>query len=265
MSMPGRLGRIARTLRLFSDWRSRARYVRLRLRPAEGPPVPLRLRPLGGAPLWVRPGTSDVEVIFEDYVGGFHEPPEEVRGRRLDCIVELGTNIGAGLAALAASNPGATLLGVEADPDNAGLARRNVSEFGERCRVLTAAVWHEPGELVVDRGGAKATGFVVRPVGELDRDVTTVPARTVGQLLDELGPGRVVDYLYLDVEGAHAGLLTGDADWATRVRSIKVSAHHATSYSEADCARDLERLGFTARVIPLEPTGWTVGVRDVAA
>jgi FkbM family methyltransferase len=263
--MLGRLRRNARTLWLFSDWRSRARYIRLRVRPGHGPPVPLRLRPLGGAPLWVRPGTSDVAVIFEDYVGGFHEPPEEVRGGQLDCIVELGTNIGAGLAALAASNPAATLLGVEADPDNAALARRNVSHFGERCRVLNAAAWHEPGELVVDRAEGRATGFVVRPVGELERGTATVPARTVGQILDELGPDRLVDYLYLDVEGAHAGLLTGDAAWATRVRSIKVSAHHATSYSEADCARDLERLGFTARVIPLDPTGWTVGVRDVAA
>jgi hypothetical protein len=46
------------------------------------------------------------------------------------------------------------------------------------------------------------------------------------------------------------------------VRVIKVSRHLDTDYSEEDCARDLERLGFRTRVIPLKPTGWTIGVRE---
>lgn len=67
--------------------------------------------------------------------------------------------------------------------------------------------------------------------------------------------------MYVDLEGTHAQLLRGEAPWLRRVRAIKVSCHLETPYSEEDCAQDLRRHGFRARVIALEPTGWTVGVR----
>ena len=34
------------------------------------------------------------------------------------------------------------MLGVEADRDNAALARRNLARFGSRCSLREAAVWH---------------------------------------------------------------------------------------------------------------------------
>ncbi len=253
------------TFRVLSDWRSRLRFARLKLGRRlvrGGEPVPLRLRALGGRALHVRPGTSDVTVVVEDYVCGYADPPDEVVRGRLTRIVELGTNIGAGIALLAERHPRASLLGVEADPANAALARRNLEPWADRCRVVEAAVWDGRDELVVDGSAGRETEFTVRArearAGPAD---TTVPAATVDELLADFHPGEPIDYLYLDIEGTHERLLGGEPSWLERVRAIKVSGHEDTDYTEEDCARDLERLGFRARVIPLEPTGWTVGVR----
>jgi len=54
-----------------------------------------------------------------------------------------------------------------------------------------------------------------------------VPARTLTDLLDELVPGhQTIDYLHLDVEGAHARAIRAeDTAWAARVQTIKVAGH----------------------------------------
>ena len=85
----------------------------------------------------------------------------------------------------------------------------------------------------------------------------------MGELLSGFHPGEPIDYLYMDLEGYHEPILRGSPEWIERVRAIKVSGHLGTDYSEEDCARDLERLGFRTRVIPLEPLGWTVGIREL--
>lgn len=262
----GRLTHLAATLRVLSDWPSRLRYLRLRFLAsgrAGGDAVPLRLRRLGGRELWVRPGTSDVEVVVEDFVHGYADPPDEVAGRPLSRIVELGSNIGAGLALLAERYPESTLLGVEADPANAALAWRNLAPWADRARLAEAVVWEGTDEPVVERGGAHETGFTVREreSWEVAGREVVAPVR-VGDVISRFGPGEPIDYLYMDLEGYHEQVLRGSPDWIERVRAIKVSGHLGTDYSEQDCARDLERLGFRTRVIPFEPMGWTVGVRE---
>lgn len=227
-----------------------------------GPPVRLRLKPLRSLPVFARPRTSDLDVLAEDLLEGFPLPPDELAGRTLSTIVELGSNVGIGLCALAAAHPEAELMGVEADPENVALARANTAALGGRCRVEEAAVWDRDAEVVVDRAVGRATGFTVRerrgddPVGLLG-----VRAVAVTSLLAGFRPGEPIDYLYLDIEGAHARLLTGDAAWLGRVQAIKVAGHHDTEYGETQCADDLRRLGFRARVVPFGATGWTVGIR----
>ena len=116
----------------------------------------------------------------------------------------------------------------------------------------------------MDRSNGRETGYTVRPPRDDDAPgVPRVRALPLGELIHGFSPHQPVDYLYMDVEGAHEGLLKGGAGaaWATRVRAIKVAGHGDTDYNEDDCARDLERLGFRTRVIRFDPIGWTVGIR----
>lgn len=263
-----RARRLGQTLGLMDDAASRLRVLALasdRLRnrdaaPAASATVPLRIRPLGGLTVHVRPRSHDLYLLWATMRLRWSAPPREIAARPIRRIADLGLNGGIDLAALAHANPRAELLGVEADAANVAVARRNVAAFGDRCRVVHAAAWDRAATLSIERRGRMTTGYVVTDAGAGPAS-ERVPARTVAQLLGERWPdGGPIDFLYLDVEGAHARLF-GSPDGWDRVHAVKVAGHAETAYSEADCARDLRRLGFLTRVIPGEPIGWTVGVR----
>lgn len=236
----------ADVLNLPSDLRGRITLLRLATGTTRTP-VTVRLKALDGNAVTLRPGTTDLENLVEGVIAGYALPPEEVTGPRT--IVEIGTNIGIGLAVLAARHPGARVYGVEADPDNFALAQRNLAPYA--ATLLHAAAWD--AETTVSLAGERASG----------RETTAgadVPAHTLTHLLRTLVGDARVDYLYMDIEGAHQRVLqSDDTAWARQVRTIKVAGHDHTAYDEQACAEDLERLGYTTRVEPYDPIGWTVG------
>lgn len=236
----------ADVLNLPSDLRGRAALLRLATGAAREP-VTVRIKALDGNPVTLRPGTTDLENLVEGVIAGYAQPPHEVADPRV--IVEIGTNIGIGLAVLAARHPRARVYGVEADPENFALARRNLAPYA--ATLLHAAAWDE--ETTVDLTGTRASGREAR-AGE------GVPAHTLTALLRQLVGDAPVDYLYMDIEGAHQRVLRApDTRWAEQVRTIKVAGHAGTPYDERACAGDLERLGYSTRVEPYDPIGWTVG------
>lgn len=234
-------------LRVTGDPRSFITYLRLsRVRRHEGSGgrvVRVRLRPLGGREVLLRPSTSDVDTVWGTFAGAYHLPPPEASDPRL--IWDLGANIGLTMADMAVRFPGARIVGVELDRENAELARRNVSPWSERCEVVEAAVWPHDGELRYHRlaGGTAGHHVVDLPEGD---DVVSAPAISLDTLLERSGPGATVDYAKVDVEGAERELLRSGAKWAARVRTITVELH--APYTVAECQRDLGALGFTTRV-----------------
>ena len=58
--------------------------------------VPIRIRALDGRPIHLRPGTTDIDVIADDFVFRYQLPPEEIRSNELRRIWELGTNVVSG-------------------------------------------------------------------------------------------------------------------------------------------------------------------------
>jgi FkbM family methyltransferase len=257
---------------LVADARSAANLLRVKGRmspPVEdivgvsGGATPLRLRALAPSTTFVRPGTSDTSVVAESLRGGYCLPPEEIANRPLRTVVELGSNIGLGLATLAVRFPEAQLLGVEADAENHALALHNTRPWHDRCTVIHAAAWRSNERLTVERDGRHASGFTVRAARV--EEAGTVMGFQVDHLLRDRFDDKPIDYLYLDIEGAHHQILTADADWLRRVQAIKVSAHIDTPYDEHACAADLRAAGFETRAIETETTGWTVGIRPASA
>jgi FkbM family methyltransferase len=234
-------------LKLPSDLAGRAALLKLASGRATEP-VDVRLKALHGNRVRLRPGTTDFENLVEGVIGGYAQPPRETTA--LTTVVEIGTNIGIGLALIAAQYPGARVYGVEADPANFALAHHNLAPYD--ATLLNAAAWDE--ETTVDLHGARASGRETRAGG-------TIPAHTLTTLLTRLvGERTPIDYLYMDIEGAHQRVLQApDTGWAQRVRTIKVAGHAGTPYDEHACAADLQRLGFETRVEPYDPIGWTIG------
>jgi FkbM family methyltransferase len=249
--------------RITSDRRSLRTYIRLaRVAHHEGSggrAVGLRLRPLGGRTVLVRPSTSDVDTVWGTFARGYHRPPHELAGRRLGLIFDLGANIGLTMADLAVRFPEARIVGIELDAENVLLARANLAPWRDRCEVVHAAAWTADTEAFYAPLPGHTAGHRIGGTGSASPEGTVpVPAFSLDTLLDRHAPGRRVDYLKMDVEGAESALLGEAVEWARRVECITVEVHDP--YRVDECERDLRALGFETRTDPRH-WGCVIGLR----
>jgi FkbM family methyltransferase len=229
-------------LRLMPDRRSLGAYLRVERR-RRGPAVPVHVRPLDGATIWLRPGTTDAEMLRDTFRDRVHPPPPEIAARGVRHIVDLGANAGVTVADNALRFPQARIVAVELDPGNADAARRNTAPWADRVTILQGAVWDHDGEVPYAPEQGHEYGL------RAGAGAATAPALSMDTILAHVPAGERVDYMKMDIEGVEARLLSGPAArWAERVDSISLQVHDP--YSLADCARDLAALGFEPAVDP---------------
>lgn len=255
--MRPRLPRAIHVARISANRRSFRTLRRLMKRGAAGPggpPVGLELRPLGGRTVWIRPGTSDADVVWDTFVGRYHVPPPGLAHEPVVLIWDLGANIGLTMVDLAVRFPRARIVGVELEPANAALARRNIAPWSDCCELLEAAVWTHDGEIAFDGIAGEEHGFRVVP----DAGPRAAAAIALGTLRADSPEGP--DYIKMDIEGAERAVLRTAASWAADARSIKVEVEVHDPYTVEDCVEDLRGLGFDAVV---DPRHWAcvAGVR----
>ena len=222
--------------RLCADGRSRRRLVELleagRFEP-HGDPEPIALRALGGDAVEVRAGSADPDVLVGAFHGLYHLPSAELPSPRL--IWDLGANVGLTMRQMATAFPEARIVGVELDPDNVELARRNLAPVAERVELVEGAVWPEPGTLSYGLPDGEAEdSYRVGEAGE-----GTASAITLDDLRDRFG---TPDYVKMDIEGAERDVLERNTGWASAIPRIGVEYH--APYTLDDCERDLRSLGF---------------------
>ena len=197
----------------------------------------IELRPLRGRTVWIRPGTSDADVVWDTFVGRYHMPPPDLPNEPLALIWDLGSNIGLTMVDLAVRFPRARILGVELEPANAALALRNIEPWSDRCELLEAAVWTHDGTIDFDGAGGEEHGFRVADAGP--RTAAAIALSTLRARSPE-GP----DYIKMDIEGAERAVRQTNTSWAADAGAIKVEVHDP--YTVGDCVEDLTRLGFEA-------------------
>jgi FkbM family methyltransferase len=223
--------------------------------------IAVPMKALGGQDLFVRPGTSDAYNATWYYLDALHRPPPGLDGP-LETVWEIGSNIGAALTALGTEYPDAGLLGLEPDPDNAAVLRKNVARFGSRCEIVEKGVWDEVGELVIDDSSPSGShGLATRLPQADDEDRQSVAVTTLDALLDEYLRADQVDYLHVSVEGAEPRVFSV-GDWHKRVRSLRVELHHNyADFTFADCERMLTERGYQVTPDPQHPDKWANAVR----
>lgn len=196
------------------------------------------VRSLGRQPISVRPGTSDLVVLYETFGACYDAPPKVLSREKTTRIWDLGANIGLTVARYAAAFPEARISAVELDKANAELARDNIIAFASRCEVITGAVWFEDGsiEYVIDEGmehGAHVAD------GANEFHTRTSSAWSLNTLLRN---DQHVDFVKMDIEGAESLVLKRNTEWATKVACIKVECH--TPYTVAEALVDLEAVDY---------------------
>lgn len=225
-------------------------YKRVKFTPeALDDPAMLRVRLMGRSRLACRPGTTDAKVLWDAFYHQFHMPPKRLRG--VKCIVDLGANVGYTAAHLAQQYPDARVIAVEMNEQNAEICEQNLAPFGDRCRLIRAAVWSEDGE--IRYGGNEDWSFrVVDLATTPPQDLRVARAIRLETLLEECGINHV-DYMKMDIEGAEAVVLQDAKSWATRVDQMKIELHPPASFE--DSAQNLADCGFVCQKDPDHPNG----------
>jgi len=210
--------------------------------------VQLHIRQLNGQPVWVRPGTSDVRVLWDCYYKQYQLPPMPIRNNAT--ILDLGANVGYTAASLGVRYPNARIIGVELDRDNAQLARINTEFLGERCTIVNAGIWHE--ETTIAYGGN--TEHALR-IGDENEQANQhyVQTLTMESLMDQFNLSQV-DYVKMDIEGAEHSVLDPNLNlhWLNRIKNLNVEVHEpATVQGITDV---LSEYGFDNLI---QPTHWS--------
>jgi FkbM family methyltransferase len=220
----GRARVVAKAARLAAADLTRGRTAR---------PATLALGELGA--ITIR-DFSELLVLWEVFVARVYDVPE-LPGEA-GVVLDLGCNVGASLLWFRGRYPQAHLVGYEADPVTADLARRNTAGLSG-VEVHATAMAGRDGEVTFWRiaGESWASG-TFEPGGT----PVTVPAASLDTVLDALdGP---VDVLKINIEGAEHSVLA-EATRLDRVRVILGQYHPGDGVSWQTLRRSLE--GFEVR------------------
>ena len=176
---------------------------------------------VGRPPLKLRPFQSDLEVALSLFRHGEYAPVQQMFGK-IETIIDLGSNIGGSIRLWSDWFDGATIIGVEPDPDSYEIARSNVMlGCNSNVRLLRGAVCAHHGPLTLRREG-EPWGFQVtadNPAGGIPVESLTMPE------LIEMLPARHADFLKCDIEGGEAELFAHCAGWIGRVSNVAIETH----------------------------------------
>lgn len=111
-------------------------HTRLRTRPV----VRVKVDRLS-SPVHLRVGGSDTAAFRQVFIERQYEHPAVHPD--LMTIVDCGANIGLASLWFLHHCPYCRVLAIEPEPRNAAMLRRNVAPYGDRVRVIEAAVWTE--------------------------------------------------------------------------------------------------------------------------
>jgi FkbM family methyltransferase len=195
----------------------------------------IRLR--DGIELHYRLNRGDMQSIREVWIDEVYRLPFDLQPKLL---VDLGANIGLTSLWLARRYGCRTIIAVEPSPENARLARLNLTGNDIAAEVVEAAV-----------GPRDGTAFFAEEqdsnLGHLAAAGREVQVFSMEAILSRLPPGSTVDLVKMDIEGGEGPLMRENLGWLGRVHSI-IAELHPTVIDSPALIRALESQGF--RYIP---------------
>jgi FkbM family methyltransferase len=176
---------------------------------------PLKLRALR-YPIHLRPGTRDVETVISTVIRG--EYARHVPRTEPLWMVDAGAYIGDTAAFFLSRYPSLRVIAAEPSDENADLAERNLSAYGDRALLLRKGLWGVEGRL---RFGGASTGGSIQEEGS-EIDTVSIPS-----LIRDYSITRI-DILKIDIEGGEESVFTSAPEqWLDKVGVIIIEIHGA--------------------------------------
>jgi FkbM family methyltransferase len=184
-----------------------------------GRPTETTLTLRRGPKVTLRTYTTDPDVFRQVFVEAQYELPFPFGDVKR--VVDAGANIGLSSLYFLLHYPDATVVALEPDPANYPLAVANTRVFGNRCRVLPAALWSHGSRLALVPGDA-AWSTQVR---DTPADGGSVEGLSLPQALDVMG-WNDADIVKVDIEGAEVEVFSTETpDSVSRVRCWAIELH----------------------------------------
>lgn len=185
--------RVLRCLKLFrhvSCWDA-CRLVLFRYTPDEVIGVRVRKWNRG---VWLRPGTTDLQVFQKVVIDEEYAPPEALHASG---ILDAGAYIGLSTLYLHHWYPEAEILAIEPDPRTFQLLERNTRGV-ERIHVLNGALWSGSSSCTFQADTSQPwASRIAKGPAQAENQVRAVSLNDIEDLL-----GRPVDFIKMDIEGA---------------------------------------------------------------
>lgn len=175
-------------------------------------------------PLYVRYGTSDLDVFEQVFVNKKFLPLKDITTPRL--IIDCGSYVGYSTVYFLNKFPSARLIAIEPDSANFVASKKNLYRYGDRVTLLNSAIWVRKVGLIVVRGMYLDGREWATQVRECTAGETPdVVATDMKSLIDEAGFSQV-DLLKVDIEASELVLFGGNcAEWLDKVRNIAIELH----------------------------------------
>jgi FkbM family methyltransferase len=181
-------------------------------------------------PVWLRPGTTDVEVFRQVFIRQEYAPLIGLRD--VGSIIDLGANVGCTSAYLLSAFPQSSIIAVEPDPDNFAVLQRNLAPYAGRATAIQAGVWSHSARLAMRQTPYRGGGEWARQVEE-SPDVGTVRGIDM-PALQQLSRSPHTSLLKVDIEGSEAILFGPDChNWLATVDAIAIELHDDSIFGNA--------------------------------
>jgi len=190
-------------------------------------------------PLFARWPASDLHIVYMVLTREEYAPMANyLDGAGGIVFFDLGANIGAASRYFLETFPTATVIAVEPDSENIAMCHRNLDPYGDRVRIIQAAVWSQNTRLIFEETetGVEAGVQVREPLVGEDLSAS-VAAIDIPTLLSEarVSPGVQVA-MKIDVEGSEQEIFgASNLDWLDEVSCIAIELHDR---ARENCSRN---------------------------
>ncbi len=167
---------------------------------------------------------GDIQSLREVLVEDAYELPFPLVATH---AIDLGANIGLwGLWLGRSGQPLKQLIAVEPDPDNAGLARKNLASSGIPATVIEGAIGGSSGTaLFAKRRESNLGGIAMHQGPVMNEGQIEVRMLTMTEAAAEIPAGSPIDLVKMDIEGGEQAVFTGDLSWLERTRALIIEWH----------------------------------------
>jgi FkbM family methyltransferase len=186
-------------------------------------------------PLWLRAGTSDLEVFYDILCDKAYSYIERMND--VSFVIDCGANVGYFSALCLSMFPDCTVVAVEPDKENFRIMQRNLAPYSGRVNAINAGIWSHRTALAISTKPYRDGREWTKQVREcLSGEACDLAGIDVSTIMKEVGRNHV-SLLKIDIEGSEAVVFSKNYEnWINHVDVIMIELHDDSDFGKGSDA-----------------------------